>query len=178
MKKLDNPVVQVALAAIFSRVIVITLGAWRTANVWAVAKAQRKLETSKVHLSLSTAVWAGPHSNTRYQQHVVCPTGIVSDAAIPDYDTSARYDLPGTSARCTMSDGDDPEPQARNPHRAGTSQPRSPAEEIALLSRLPAERARFRSVLPGPPGATPKPPATLRLSRQPATTLLSSTGRP
>lgn len=39
--------------------------------------------------------------------------GLVSDAVIPDYDTSARFDLPGTSARCAMSDGDDPLPQAR-----------------------------------------------------------------
>ena len=37
--------------------------------------------------------------------------GYISDAIVPDYDTSSRFDLTGTSKSCVMSDGDDPEPQ-------------------------------------------------------------------
>ena len=43
---------------------------------------------------------------------VLC-LGLASDWAVADYDTSARYDVPNTSAGCAMSDGDDIVLQAR-----------------------------------------------------------------
>jgi len=36
---------------------------------------------------------------------------LLSDAAVQDYDTSARYDVPNTSTRCELSDGDEKTPQ-------------------------------------------------------------------
>ena len=44
---------------------------------------------------------------------LVLSLGLASDWAVSDYDTSARYDVPNTSAGCAMSDGDDIVVQAR-----------------------------------------------------------------
>ncbi len=38
---------------------------------------------------------------------------LLADAAVQDYDSSARYDVPNTSTRCELSDGDEKQPQAR-----------------------------------------------------------------
>ena len=38
---------------------------------------------------------------------------LLSDAQLADYDTSGRYDVPNTSTRCELSDGDEKFPQAR-----------------------------------------------------------------
>jgi hypothetical protein len=38
---------------------------------------------------------------------------LVADSRLADYDTSWRYDVPNTSTRCELSDGDEKFPQAR-----------------------------------------------------------------
>jgi hypothetical protein len=45
---------------------------------------------------------------------LVLALALASDWAVDDYDTSARYDVPNTSAGCAMSDGDDKLVQARS----------------------------------------------------------------
>ena len=49
---------------------------------------------------------------------LVLGLALASDWAVEDYDTSARYDLPNTSAGCAMSDGDEKLVQARSRSRA------------------------------------------------------------
>ena len=43
----------------------------------------------------------------------VLSLAFLADALLADYDSSSRYDVPDTSTRCELTDGDEKFPQAR-----------------------------------------------------------------
>jgi len=59
---------------------------------------------------------------------LVLTLALVSNAWLDDYDSSARYDVPDTAARCELSDGDEKFPQARQAASASRAAHREAAE--------------------------------------------------
>ena len=76
---------------------------------------------------------------------LVLALGLASDWAVADYDTSARWDVPNTSAACVMSDGDEKVVQARRRRARGAAagSRRSHACRACRKTRWPGRSAAW-----------------------------------
>jgi hypothetical protein len=84
---------------------------------------------------------------------LVLLVAVLADLHVTDYDTSGRYDVPNTSTRCQLSDGDEKTPQARGRSSTVLLSAVS-AEQPPHLRVAPSERPAAALLLPRSAGAS------------------------